>query len=228
MKKIDYTVFHCPDVKLRKRDAVKLRGYIGNVFSEVSPLLHNHFEDGTLRYKYPLVQYKVIEEQPFIVGLDEGARLLREIFLDIKEFLVDDERIAVREKYLGSDMRYLGVDDELHSYEFLTNWMALNDENFKKYLAITHALERQDFLRKILTGNFLSLFKSLGHHEEKQIMAIVDVRGDHSNFKDNRMLVFKGEFTSNVLLPPLIGIGKAVSRGFGSIKEKGSELVSYD
>lgn len=225
MKKIDYCVFHCPGIHLKVRDAVKLRGYFGNLFIERSPLLHNHFEDGTLRYKYPLVQYKVIDGEPFIVAIDEGATLLRKLFFEIREIVIEGETFPITEKFIGSDSKYIGVDDELHTYFFTTNWMALNEENFTKYKDMSHNLERNDFLKKILIGNLLSLFKSLGHHEEQKIMAIVDVRGDHSNFKENRMLVFKGEFTTNVLLPSLIGIGKAVSRGFGTIKEKGIENV---
>ncbi len=228
MKKIDHSIFHCPDISLKTRDAVKLRGYIGNLFMERSPLLHNHLEDGNLRYKYPFVQYKVIEGEPFIVGLEEGAALLRELFMEIKELVIDDTRYRITEKFLGSDVRYTGVDDQLHSYRFVTNWMALNEENFKKYKDTRHSLERNDMLTKILTGNILSMFKALGHHEEGKIMALMEVRGDHSNFKENRMLTFKGDFTTNVLLPPLCGLGKAVSRGFGTIVEKGVPVVSYD
>lgn len=225
MKKIDYCVFHCPGIHLKTRDAIKLRGYFGNLFLERSPLLHNHFEDGSLRYRYPLVQYKVIDNEPFIVAIDEGAELLRKLFFEISEIVIEGVTYPVMEKFIGSDSKYIGVDDELHTYNFSTSWMALNEENFNKYKNLNHTLERTDFLKKILIGNLLSLFKSLGHHEENKIMAIVNVRGDHSNFKENRMLVFKGEFTSNVLLPSLIGIGKAVSRGFGTIKEKGIENV---
>ncbi len=45
-----------PEITLRTRDAHKLRGHLGNLFKEYSPLLHNHYETGELRYRYPLVQ----------------------------------------------------------------------------------------------------------------------------------------------------------------------------
>ena len=54
------TTIRFPEIALRTRDAHKLRGYFGNLFQEHSPLLHNHWEDGTSRYAYPLVQYKVV------------------------------------------------------------------------------------------------------------------------------------------------------------------------
>ena len=58
--KITQTIIQFPDIRLQTRDAHKLRGYFGNLFKEQSPLLHNHFQDGSTRYAYPLVQYKVI------------------------------------------------------------------------------------------------------------------------------------------------------------------------
>ena len=60
MMQITQTIIKFPEISLKTRDAHKLRGYFGNIFKEHSPLLHNHFEDGTNRYAYPLVQYKVI------------------------------------------------------------------------------------------------------------------------------------------------------------------------
>ncbi|KAB2907879.1 MAG: hypothetical protein LC102_08135 [Ignavibacteriales bacterium] len=227
MKKIEHAIFHCPGISLKTRDAVKLRGYIGNLFKERSPLLHNHLEDGSLRYRYPLVQYKVVDKQPFIVGFEEGAGLLRELFVEIKELVIDGIIYPVSEKFIGSDTRYIGVDDQLHSYNFVTNWMALNEVNFKRFKNAAHSLERHEMLNKVLAGNILSMFKAFGYFEEKKVLIYTDVRGDHSNFKENKMLTFRGSFMANLYLPPLCGVGKAVSRGFGTIIEKGTPIVSY-
>ncbi|NUM72201.1 MAG: CRISPR-associated endonuclease Cas6 [Ignavibacteriaceae bacterium] len=225
MKKIDISIFHSPGVNLKTRDAVKLRGYIGNLFRDYSPLLHNHFDDGSFRYAYPLVQYKVINGQPYIVAVEEGAELLRSLFFSIKEIDIDGRRIRLTEKYIGSDMKYIGADDTLWTYDFITSWMALNDKNFKEYLNLDHHMAREDFLKKILTGNILSFFKYMGHHEENKILITASLRGDRANFKDRTMLTFTGTFTTNVLLPSFIGLGKAVSRGFGVIKQQGVESV---
>ena len=78
-----------PEIKLKTRDAHKLRGFFGEIFKEHSPLLHNHYNNGSFRYRYPLVQYKVIKEVPMLVGLEEGANLLTELFLKIKELVLD-------------------------------------------------------------------------------------------------------------------------------------------
>ncbi|MCX6164219.1 MAG: DNA repair protein, partial [Ignavibacteriae bacterium] len=80
-----------PEIALATRDAHKLRGYFGNLFMEKSPLLHNHFRDGSLVFKYPLVQYKVIDSIPILLGLNEGAELLTSLFLQIRELKIEDK-----------------------------------------------------------------------------------------------------------------------------------------
>ena len=87
--KITITKIYFPDIKVNQRDAHKLRGYFGEIFKEESPLLHNHFENGETRYRYPLVQYKVINKNPFLIGINEGSYLLNELFLKIKEIKID-------------------------------------------------------------------------------------------------------------------------------------------
>ena len=84
MKTIHTVTIQFPEIALATRDAHKLRGYFGRLFEEHSPLLHNHLEGGKLRYAYPLVQYKVLDQIPTLIGLEEGARLLIELFLKIK------------------------------------------------------------------------------------------------------------------------------------------------
>ncbi|GAB3029743.1 hypothetical protein [Spirosoma pulveris] len=88
---IPITTITFPEIALRTRDAHKLRGYFGELFKEHSPLLHNHLEadmpaeaDGAVavkfRYAYPLVQYKVLDQVPTLVGLGRGLLCSRSCF----------------------------------------------------------------------------------------------------------------------------------------------------
>ena len=113
-----------PEIKLKTRDAHKLRGFFGEIFKEHSPLLHNHYNNGSFRYRYPLVQYKVIKEVPMLVGLEEGANLLTELFLKIKElYWILLYQINRKNIEISNDPRY---SDSLHSYRFESLWMGLN------------------------------------------------------------------------------------------------------
>ena len=92
---ITQTIIQFPDIKLQTRDAHKLRGYFGNLFKEQSPLLHNHYADGKARYAYPLVQYKVIDNMPVLVGFQQGGELLVSLFLKIEEIDSDSSLLLV-------------------------------------------------------------------------------------------------------------------------------------
>lgn len=208
-----------PEIKLQARDAHKLRGYFGNLFKEYSPVLHNHYEDGRFRYKYPSVQYKVINNIPTLIGIQEGAELLPSLFLKIKELDINGQKIDINTKNIELKNEEVGYSKYLHEYQFSTLWMALNQINYVKYQKLIREEDKQDMLNAILVGHILSFFRNthieLGSNE--RLMAKVKVEEKSTNFKENKMVAFSGSFVINALLPNEIGLGKAVSRGFGTI-----------
>lgn len=218
MPQLLLTTIRFPEITLETRDAHKLRGYFGAYFKEHSPLLHNHYEDGSSRYKYPLVQYKVIENTPALVGINEGGELLTSLFLKIQELTIGDSIYPVYSKNITQNKQEVGPSEELFSYEFINYWMALNTENYKKYMEANEQ-NKGILLNQILRNNILSFFKGVDIWLEEKIMVKGKFSPKISKFKDQKMLVFSGEFTSNVQLPNLVGIGKSVARGFGTIKQ---------
>lgn len=214
---IHQTVIRLPEIQLATRDSHKLRGYFGNLFKEYSPLLHNHLESGEAAYRYPLVQYKVLDSVPTLVGLQEGADLLIDLFLKIKELQIADRTYPVFQKNIESKMISIGLLDELHAYRFQTLWMALNQRNYTTYLAEDDT-QKAKHLKAILTGNILSFFKGMDYRAEGNIMANLKITNQReTQFKNNSMLVFEGEFVTNTILPDAVGLGKSVARGFGTI-----------
>lgn len=215
---IQTTKIQFPNIKLLTRDAQKLRGYFGNLFREYSPLLHNHYETGGFRYKYPLVQYKVIGGIPILLALEEGAELLTSLFLKMGSLNIGGKNYELLNKNIEHRIIDIGYRHELYEYHFETLWMALNQNNYLLYKKLTQE-EREQLLRKILTGNLLSFFKGLGLklQENEKILINLRTREKQTVFKGRKMLAFDGSFVANVQLPPLIGVGKAVSRGFGTI-----------
>ncbi len=218
--KISTTYISFPDINLSTRDAHKLRGYFGNLFREKSPLLHNHFESGRNRYAYPLVQYKVLNKVPYLIGLNEGAELLIELFLKIKEIKIEERFFPIYSKNIVNELSEVGIDTSLNEYKFQTLWMALNQSNFNKYINLLPGKEKKDFLEKILIGNILSFYKYMNYTANERIYVKLNFNEKETLFKNRQMIAFSGKFTSNVLLPDYIGLGKAVSRGFGTIKKR--------
>ena len=219
------TTIRFPDIRLQTRDAHKLRGYFGNLFREHSPLLHNHYDNGSggsaprFRHQYPLVQYKVLQGVPTLVALDEGAELLNSLFLQMKTICIANQTYEINAKHITHRRVEAGYAETLHTYRFETLWMALNQENYRKYNQQAKPAQTA-MLNKIAVGNILSFFKQLGLFLEPQqrLMAKLDVTPKSTQFKNQSMIAFAGTLIVNALLPDGIGIGKAVSRGFGTIK----------
>ena len=219
MHPIHLTTIRFPEIQLATRDAHKLRGFFGTFFMQHSPLLHNHLETGEATYRYPLVQYKVLNGMPTLVGLNEGADLLITLFLNIKTLEIGERTFPVYEKNIESKMIDIGLAADLHAYRFQTLWMALNQKNYIEYLGEDDD-HKGRHLKAILVGNILSFFKGMNYRAEGNIMANLKITNQReTQFKNNAMLAFEGEFVTNALLPCLIGLGKSVARGFGTITE---------
>ena len=215
---IPQTIIRFPEIELRTRDAHKLRGYFGNLFLEKSELLHNHMGNGKFRYQYPKVQYKVIESTPTLVGIAEGAVLLTELFLKIRELNIDGKIYPVLQKNMEARRVEPGTVVAPITYRFETLWMGLNQKNHPVYdNAKPH--EKKNLLEKILVGNCLSFFKSLDIFADTRLSSKVNFTEKSTQFKNNTMTAFEGIFELNAELPDYIGLGKQVSRGFGTIRK---------
>jgi hypothetical protein len=213
------TTLQFPELRLRQNDAHLMRGYFGNAFREHSLLLHNHLEDGANRLGYPEVQYKIVDGTPTIIGLNEGADTLVKLFADIKEINIDGTVLDAAAKELRHDrIDPVLLTEELASYEFVTSYQALNQEQYRTYRNIKTDRERFTYVSKVLTGHLLMVFKGLGVWLDGRIVVWPILRPGIGKMKGQRVTIFHGSFVTNVALPDLIGVGKATSRGFGTIR----------
>lgn len=221
---IQLSKFQFPELRMHASAGHKLRGYFGNIFRDHSDLLHNHFADGSAKYRYPLVQYKVIEKTPTLIGINEGAHLLTRLFLKVEELIFEGQKIPVRNKQLKNKEWSIGLSDDLFTYRFETLWMGLNQKNHSLYLQANEE-EKKALLKRSLIGNILSFYKGIDYRAEQQILVQPILKAHQTQFKNRSMIAFSGQFTTNAILPPLVGLGKAVSRGYGAIDELQSQLI---
>ena len=218
MREILLSKIQFPEIQLLTRDAHKLRGYFGNLFRDHSELLHNHYADGQLRYAYPMVQYKVLNKTPTLIALNEGAELLTALFLKIKTIKTDENEYSINTKNIENKKISIGYSNELHNYRFQTLWMALNQKNYNSYVKMD-AKDKSKLLDKILTGNILSFLKNMEIFLDstERVLVKTSTTEKMTMFKGQKMMAFSGSFVTNVILPENIGLGKSVSRGFGTI-----------
>lgn len=218
MIKVKTLYFHFTCDGLVKLTADKLRGFIANRFRDY-PIIHHHLDNDRFLYRTPLIQYKIIEGRPLVIGINEGAQILQRIYDEVDYIKVDDSEYPIKEKVIILRTDYFGVTETNISYSFLTPWLALNEENYDKYIRTGAWQKRKELLDKIIIGNLISLSKGIGYTAEKPIEAnILQIKEVPTSLKGNPMLGFLGRFSVNFEIPDYWGIGKSVSRGFGTVE----------
>jgi hypothetical protein len=204
--------------KLPQNISDKLRGYIGNKFMDDS-LFHNHRENGAHIYRYPIIQYKIINGNPLIIGIGEGIQSVWKVFDEISGLNLDRIELEVFDKKSLLKQVQFGMFDKHQTYYFLTPWLALNEKNYDQYQRRGSWIKRKELLEKVLIGNIISMSKSLGYTVPGPIECnIGNLKEVQTSLKGTPMLGFLGTFSVNFEIPDYWGIGKSVSRGFGTVR----------
>jgi len=199
-------------------EATHLRGFAGSAFPE-EELVHHHRRDGSLMYKYPRVQFKVIDRTARLIGLADGGVVVERLWRELDQFRLDHEELPILEATLLRRREPLGECAELVEYRFVNPWLALNQDNHARYAAARSDAEQQAVLERVLVGNCLSMAKSFGHQVAARLLADAgQLRPVPVRLKRVPMLGFRGTFQVNFRLPAWVGIGKSVSRGFGTVE----------
>ena len=197
--------------------AATLRGFIARRFLE-SLLLHQHNGEKFI-YSYPWVQYKAIDGSLMIIGINEGIEPLRELYSELQSIKLGKDRYEIVEKKIEEKSVDFGAALSSKEYKFITPWLALNEKNYEKYLRLGNQAKKSKLLEKILVGNIISMSKGLGYTVPAPIEANLNkIKEVQTSLKGTPMLGFLGRFSVNFEIPDYWGIGKSVSRGFGTVK----------
>lgn len=216
---LNHTIVKIQTYQPIKAHGNSLRGYIADKFPQYD-ILHNHKKDGKLLYLYPRVQYKILNGEAHIIGLEEGVEIVREIEPQIEKIIVNRETYHVRRKQTIFEKIRFSSENYFIKYTFLKPWLALNENNYDHFMELKRATLKDSLLKKILIGNILSISKSLGFIVEQEIkLKSINFREKKVFLKGTPMLGFLGTFSVNFEIPDYWGIGKSVSRGFGTVKK---------
>jgi hypothetical protein len=160
----------------------------------------------------------MINKTPTVVGINEGAEVLKDIYDRYDEINLNGNIYEIVERGISVKNAEFGLSDELISYRFVTPWLALNQENFEKYNRSDREI-KDEMLRKTLTGNLLSASKGLGYVVPDNIrLDIGSKKNVMCTVKGVRFVGFFGEFIANFEIPDYFGLGKSVSRGYGTVE----------
>jgi hypothetical protein len=186
-----------------------------------STLFHNHDGNNGFIYRYPVLQYKIINKKPSIVCLREATDDIH-FLLKNKEFHFDIKGRMMKFEIEDMHMTFVNMQtwDKMFYYN-LHNYIPLNQDSYKEYQGYDSELERIKYLEQKLHGHTLSMMKEL------QVDEPVELKTSIQKINSTKYIEYKGQFhltfsmniKSNLLIPNYIGLGKGVTTGFGIIKQ---------
>lgn len=194
------------------------RGAIIKLIDNPSLLFHNHIDDDSVRYSYPLIQYKRINGKAAIFCISEGITAIGNL-LSMPNYNIDisSRSINLSINKIVPQRHLIQIWDSCFNYR-IRNWLPLNSKNYQQFCQIEELSSQIAFLEKILIGNILSFAKGIGVEINKDIVCkLIAINGKKLlTAKSIKMMAFDIEFKINVSLPDFIGLGKHSSIGFGT------------
>ena len=186
---------------------------------------HNHTPDGRSRYRGAPVQFKVINDEVFLMGINEGAAFLTAFqWPQTMEVPIGKtDQIAVLQ-FIGKRMTPATFSEiEPQAYRSLSPYLPLNQDAFKAFQEKSDP-ERRALVERKLCEHILSAAKWCGVWVKHRIdVSLIQMRLRPSiRVKSN--LAFLGMdvlFETNTAIPDFMGIGRFVSRGYGTLARYG-------
>lgn len=216
--------------ELRPYEISSFRGAVIEKAGRDNILFHNHIGKESYLYGYPVIQYKTINHKASLIcidyGIDEVHHLFQQKNLNVR---IGDNDVELKVAGLKMDNVNLNVWDKIFDYR-INKWLALSGENYLIFKEIKDERLEIEFLEKILIGNILAFAKGVKWNVEKAITLKIKSINEKKPvpFKGLPHIGFNLEFKTNVFLPDYIGLGKGVSRGFGTIRKINSAVKSSD
>ncbi|TXF87993.1 hypothetical protein FUA23_16670 [Neolewinella aurantiaca] len=188
-----------------------------------SDLFHNHKDNDTkVIYRYPLIQYKLLEEgHAGIVCLEDGTNDIHQLF----QAQNLDLRIGRKQqtfKVMDMQLRYCDVSLTASPIEYrISNYLPFNQQRYTRWQSLEGQDEvRAELLTATLRGNILAFAKGINWWVDGKVHVSLEKLSLPRivRFKGQQLLAFDLNFSTNVNLPTWIGLGKGVSIGHGIVE----------
>lgn len=216
------TLLVCFENKLMPYQISGFRGAVIEKVGRENILFNHHISDDKYLYKYPLIQYKSLNNLSAIFCIGEGVDNIYRLFQSNDWFInLQGNKIELKIDNLNLANNELKISSSKYSYS-ITNWIALNKENFQIYLKSDSLKDKIEILEKVLVGNIISFAKGIDWRIEEPLKVAISniLLTKNIRYKSVPMVSFDIEFNVNAVLPSNIGLGKSVSHGFGNLKIK--------
>ena len=199
-----------------RKTPYQVKGVFMRQYSDepIVPMLDGSYRD---RFLYPRVQVKILNEQIYIIGINEGVESVLSICDKFESLDFGNITFEIQDCDIEDASQQFIPSKHLVRYRFITPWVALNHMTGGKYKFLTNQ-EKPSYLNKLIGQNIVFLANEVGISLEDNIFTKVQVSSLFPKPVDeNKWGAFMGEFKTNFILPNYIGIGNGITRGFGTI-----------
>jgi hypothetical protein len=210
-----YTLTLEPEHPLRF-SAADLRSFLTKELAEYITLYKG--DTTGFIHRYPVIQCKQVKTELILIGISQGAGCLCQLTRDETMLNIGESTCRITARDLAIRSEPFGVADTGIPYEFLTPWLALNQQHAKKFYDLKGKTERDTFMQNLLAAQLNTLAKSLDYKVTVPFTCEVKVRFRRERIDRENVMVFLGKFRTNLTIPDYLGIGLSISQGYGTIK----------
>lgn len=220
---LSWSILHF-EVRLHSEEVKDFRRFINRFVGGEDDRFHNHRFAGGYHYRYPVVQYKSVENRAMLMGVGEPGRDALTRLLENPDFVAQCNRypqgILLREEV----REVLHLHPELSENFKIRDYIALNDENIREWHHLANRAARRQLLERCLVGHIFKFASAIRWQLPPRSLQVEILDFDFSEKGPLRhpshFLSFELDFRSNIELPLHIGLGKSVSHGSGVVFQK--------
>jgi hypothetical protein len=186
---------------------------------------HNHnAADGSVIYRYPLLQYRAWRRRAGFVAFQEAVPAIQEALIAMDwELRWEDTPTPLSLRQMHMRTHELHLDSKWHYYK-LHNYLPFNSKNFASWQELTLLTEKVQFLNKLIPNHILGFASGINWRLEGYFDVELTnfIRQRPMTLHDIVFPAFTLEFRTQLFLPSGLGLGKGVSHGFGTLEYKGA------
>jgi hypothetical protein len=197
----------------------EFRASLARELAEYQSSEHRPDYAGQVIHRYPAILCKQVRNDLMVMGICQGAGFLRQLAGKSTEMMPGKNSCIITSRDPEIRGEVFGITGQIYDYEILTPWLALNQQNAKKFYDLKGKPARDAFMQKILLAHLNTIAKSLDSVPDEPVTCTAHVRFIRERIHQENMIVFLGKFTTNLCIPDYLGIGHLVSQGYGTIRK---------
>ena len=207
------------DLPLQGNHIRRFRAAIIEATGRKLELLHNKDADGNSVNRYPLVQYRVKNGRAAAWAAGPGCAQLKQWLFESQGRLAmgGHERPFRVTDWKDDQFELKMLPADKPNWYYLNRWLPLHKMKYLDWLKAPNLTQRIAIMENQLAAHLLAFFRDvdwyLPEHMHVNLQQLVHTR--KVTFHNTPFVAFDVVFSANVTLPPGLGLGHAVSHGYG-------------